>query len=398
MAAFGGNGGWVRSAFRTALPCGFPCALVAWALPALAITTTPTKTPVLQQIAGVVLIPAKTGLIGAGGVGVEVLPCGSSLCLHGPAVVTVVTAADGSYSAPLATNAPVLVRATVGGDLLRALTVDDSVVVDPVSEAAVRLLEEREIASYGPAQLMLVDDAVRAANRTTSFAGATTESAVQSALQIASQDPAVMAALQPWTPTPNSTRTPTPPTNGTWTPYVAVATATPRGCVGDCDGSGTVSVSELIAGIAGALGSPAAASCPAFLDFSISELLRAVGNSLEGCTSPPHLPELMFTSISGYGRKCMTPNRCLTSCVVNAGDADAGRFDVLFVAAGGTELLSALPGLAAGNGQCVQLCADDIPFRGTATIDPGDAVMEHREGNNQQPYEIATPTPTFSCP
>lgn len=336
--------------------------------------------------------------MGTDGILVEALPCGSSFCLDGPAIVTDVTGADGSFLAPIATSEPVLVRATVDADVLRAVAVDDTVVVDPVSEATVRLLEARELASYGREQLVLIGDAVRAANEGATFAGLTIEEAAEQALQAANQNAAVMAALQPWTPTPRPTHTPTPPTAGTWTPYVAVATATPRACVGDCNGSGTVSIGELVTGVAGALGSAAAMSCNAFLDFSISELVRAVGNALEGCAPPTHLPELNFASISGFGRKCQTPNRCLVSCVVNAGDADAGPFDVLFAADGGAELLSALPGLAAGNGQCVQLCADLLPFQGTATVDPLDAVAEHLESNNQQPYEIATPTPTVSCP
>jgi hypothetical protein len=76
------------------------------------------------------------------------------------------------------------------------------------------------------------------------------------------------------TPTP-STEPPTP-------------TATPGPCVGDCDGNGEVSVSDLIVGVNIALGNQPIENCLAFdVDGSgtvdIGELIQGVNNALDGC-------------------------------------------------------------------------------------------------------------------
>jgi hypothetical protein len=72
---------------------------------------------------------------------------------------------------------------------------------------------------------------------------------------------------------------------------VAVAASAPP-CIGDCDGDGTVDVSELITGVNIALGSASIGVCPA-LDCGcaggmiclpeINCLIQAVGNALNGC-------------------------------------------------------------------------------------------------------------------
>jgi len=66
------------------------------------------------------------------------------------------------------------------------------------------------------------------------------------------------------------------------------ATPTPRVCVGDCDGGGTVSVDELIRGVTIALGLQPVSVCRVFDrngddQVTIDELIRAVGNALRGC-------------------------------------------------------------------------------------------------------------------
>ena len=94
---------------------------------------------------------------------------------------------------------------------------------------------------------------------------------------------------------PVNTRTPTP----TWTPgpsptatasraFTATPTETPPACVGDCDGSGTVTVSDLITGVNIVLGNRQITSCPAFdADRSgtvtIGELIQGVNNALGSC-------------------------------------------------------------------------------------------------------------------
>jgi hypothetical protein len=61
-----------------------------------------------------------------------------------------------------------------------------------------------------------------------------------------------------------------------------------RACLGDCDGSGTVTINELLTGVSIASGDAAYAQCPAFdLDLNgsveINELLKGVVNALNGC-------------------------------------------------------------------------------------------------------------------
>jgi hypothetical protein len=88
----------------------------------------------------------------------------------------------------------------------------------------------------------------------------------------------------PFTPAPTATITPTPMNTGT-------PTHTPTGglgCAGDCDGSNTVSISELIRGVNIALNNAAVGTCPAFdLDddglVAVNELISAVNASLDGC-------------------------------------------------------------------------------------------------------------------
>jgi cysteine-rich repeat protein len=91
------------------------------------------------------------------------------------------------------------------------------------------------------------------------------------------------------TPTPAGTATATPSTQATPTPP-PTATDTPAtvACVGDCDGSAAVAISELITGVTIALGNQPIDRCPEF-DSSgngaveINELIAAVNNALNGC-------------------------------------------------------------------------------------------------------------------
>jgi hypothetical protein len=58
-------------------------------------------------------------------------------------------------------------------------------------------------------------------------------------------------------------------------------------CTGDCDGDHVVSVSELITGVAIVLGNDSASGCPALENSAgqvdIAQLIKAVGNALDGC-------------------------------------------------------------------------------------------------------------------
>jgi hypothetical protein len=92
-----------------------------------------------------------------------------------------------------------------------------------------------------------------------------------------------------WTNTSTATPTRTP----TATPSVtatATATTTPPAisCVGDCDGSGDVTIDELIRGVNIALGTAGLDTCPEFDadhsgTVSVDEIILAVNNALLGC-------------------------------------------------------------------------------------------------------------------
>jgi len=62
------------------------------------------------------------------------------------------------------------------------------------------------------------------------------------------------------------------------------------GCTGDCDGSNTVSVDELVKGVNIALGNAAVGTCSPFDKdhngrVTVEELVTGVNNALNGCTS-----------------------------------------------------------------------------------------------------------------
>ena len=91
-----------------------------------------------------------------------------------------------------------------------------------------------------------------------------------------------VAAVAPPTDTPTFADTPTP----TPTP-----TPPPSTCVGDCNGSGDVTVNEIINGVNIALGTADLATCPSFDanhdgQVTVNELLQAVNAALNGCPLP----------------------------------------------------------------------------------------------------------------
>jgi len=91
----------------------------------------------------------------------------------------------------------------------------------------------------------------------------------------------------PFTPSPTATITATP----TRTPVLS-ATPTPlAGCTGDCNGDGTVSISDLIQGVNIALGNAAVGTCTAFDrdgngQVTVSELIAGVNSALGSCSAP----------------------------------------------------------------------------------------------------------------
>jgi CSLREA domain-containing protein len=92
------------------------------------------------------------------------------------------------------------------------------------------------------------------------------------------------------TPTPSTPATSSQTATVTVTPPAnATATATSAPCTGDCTGTNSVSISDLITGVDIALGNLPVSSCPAFENaegqVDIAQLIRAVNNALNGCAS-----------------------------------------------------------------------------------------------------------------
>jgi hypothetical protein len=97
--------------------------------------------------------------------------------------------------------------------------------------------------------------------------------------------------------TPTSTRTRTPSVTPTETATATPAdtpTPTPVTCAGDCDGDGSVDINELILLVKISLGDADVSQCPAGDvtgptpgvpdgQITVDELIRAVGNALNGC-------------------------------------------------------------------------------------------------------------------
>jgi len=88
---------------------------------------------------------------------------------------------------------------------------------------------------------------------------------------------------------------------GVLTLLLCAAVATAQSCPGDCDGSGDVTVNELIVMVNIALGSAPVSDCPAGdADgngvISINEVIAAVNAALNGCTGVAPTPTPMATT------------------------------------------------------------------------------------------------------
>ncbi len=143
--------------------------------------------------------------------------------------------------------------------------------IDPVSESAVRLLDERGLENYSDDGVDAVVDAVQAANVDTMFADLSTDASIDRAETTAAGDPATKMALDEnqFTPTPTATVTPLP-------------------CAGDCDGTQIVTRDDLLKGVRILLGEAALSSCmqlaPTGGDAAtINDLVVAINNATGAC-------------------------------------------------------------------------------------------------------------------
>ncbi len=260
------------------------------------VTATGTGTPVQVFLTGLVLSPGIGGFPGShgqiplGGVPVNLFLCEvhkPCLAMSGDPIASVVTDPNGRFGILVAKNLlenklPVVAARISPTVLLRtpvlvlpatARQINASdIVVDVISESAVRLLEEVGFENFNPVGLGAVVAAVKAANADSNFEALTPNEAVNFARATAAANPLVQLALD------DNQFTPTP-----------TATPTPGGvCVGDCNGRGEVTVDEIIKGVNIAIGNAPLDTCPQFDadasgEVTITELIIAVNNALNGC-------------------------------------------------------------------------------------------------------------------
>lgn len=237
------------------------------------------------------------------GITVDAFICGTQkrkTCIRTPGdpVGSAVTDANGNFSISIPSGALdgnlLLLQASVDGVKLRALVTPDRLkviqgasggaqggagdttplFVDPISDAAVQLLEPEGLENYSDAGIDAVIAAVDGATAASSFDGLTTRQAVDVAVATAGSDPTVQMVLQEqrMTPTPTATATTTP---------------TPS-CIGDCGGTGEVTVDDILKGVNIALGGAGVDTCPAFdPDHSgtvtVEDIVVGVNNAVHAC-------------------------------------------------------------------------------------------------------------------
>lgn len=177
-------------------------------------------------------------------------------------------------SPPMILRAPVVVvgaAASRGAGLhSRQVSQMSDTVIDVISEAAVRLLEEQGFENYDEADVAAVVQAVEAANADSNFAQLTLEAAVDLAQTTAAADPMVQMALQGNKITP------------TVTPTAGIIR-----CLGDCGGDSQVTINELLTLVNIALGTAQAQACPHGIpsgsEVNVTLIIQAVNNALNGC-------------------------------------------------------------------------------------------------------------------
>ncbi|MGH3428315.1 MAG: hypothetical protein ACRDQZ_12240, partial [Mycobacteriales bacterium] len=159
-------------------------------------------------------------------------------------------------------------------------TVLGTVTVGLVPEALALATDERllYVANTGANTLSIVDPTPRR---------------VVGTVQVGDAPMGIVAVRVPEGQCPDACGTPAGTTSATVTP-VPTATATrasattPIACAGDCNGDGTVTVSELITLVDLALGTTDPSTCLAAgangdRQITIAEIVEAVGNALNGC-------------------------------------------------------------------------------------------------------------------
>ncbi len=127
-----------------------------------------------------------------------------------------------------------------------------------------------------------------------------------------------------------------------WPPTVSAA------CVGDCDGSGQVTVDEIIVMVNIALGTADIAQCPvadpnADGQVSVDEIVTAVNAALNGCPTPATPTQSASPSLTPTATTTATPNG-----VISVADAVARNADGIALHLGQTVTTEGVVTVAAG--------------------------------------------------
>ncbi|MBI3784321.1 MAG: hypothetical protein HY270_13070 [Deltaproteobacteria bacterium] len=406
----------------TAIGVALTCLTV---LPArfVGATPTPTSTPTTIFLQGSVLGPGSTqSLVPAAGIDVAAFGCpDTATCLRGGSSSLpgfAVTNPNGQFQMSIVTGVPtqfILSEAVVSDVPLRTIATSfffgNSVTIDPISEAAVRLIDEHGLQFYDTSGVRDILAAVRSANAATDFHGLSVDDAVTLARSVANGDAEVqrLLATRMMTPTftrtvtPTPTRTPTrsatPSLTPTATPTVRF-TATPRSCVGDCDYDGEVTIDELIAAVNIVLDSATIDACRAADgngdgQLTVDEVIDAVNNALTMCSPRPPAPDLIPSAL-----RVVVPPGCaplvlppyVEVCVLNIGAASAGAFGVGI----GQETVE-IAGVSAGQEICAPTIVALAPASLEVVVDVTGAVPESRRDNNQATFDLLLPPPQTTC-
>ena len=251
---------------------------------------TPTATPIPLVVSGTCMEPGPQGLVPCtSGTMVTAFLCTGSSCapdtlvelgttqvgangqftfvldgrqVAGQALVfdaTIVPAAGAPTTKRRAANDTAVHYRIIDFGPVGAVTTLD-VMIDPISEAAVRLLEENGAQHYSDQGVQDVVQAVRTADHNIDFGGVSAADAANLATEMARPDPLVQTALQM------------------------------QLCTGDCDGSRAVTVNEIITMVNITLGNTPVSACEAGdVDgngsIAINEIITAVNNALTACPS-----------------------------------------------------------------------------------------------------------------
>jgi YVTN family beta-propeller protein len=126
--------------------------------------------------------------------------------------------------------------------------IDEEVVIDPNTEAAVQLIDDSGLENFSDEGVEMIIETVQTANADLTFAGLDANAAVTMAASEASQDPAVMMAIEEAMVTPTPTPTLTPTVTPTPIPRFVLVTNVDERTVSIIDGRMNIVLDDIAVG------------------------------------------------------------------------------------------------------------------------------------------------------